>query len=307
MAAGAISTSNHPKLLWPGVKGIWGQQYNEHTPEYPDLYDVDSSDKNYEEFLQITGFGLAPVKAQGAAAVYDTETQGPVTRMVHAAYALGYIVTHEELSDNLYMEVSSNRARSNARSFRQTKERIAAANFNRATNTSYLWADGKTMLATDHPNTSGGTFSNKLAVAADLSEASIEDAAIQIMQATDDRGMLINLMPQSLHVAPANWFEATRILNTTLQVGTSNNDINAVKALGIFPKGVKMNHYFTVPKQWFIRTNIERGKGLVFLQRENMSFERDNDFNTKNALALGYERYSCGLVDPRAVYGSEGP
>ena len=114
-------------------------------------------------------------------------------------------------------------------------------------------------------------------------------------------------MPKSLHVAPANWFEATRILNTTLQVGTSNNDINAIKALGIFPKGVKMNHYFTVPKQWFVRTNIAKGTGLNFLQREAMSFERDNDFGTKNALALGYERYAFGIVDPRAVYGSEGP
>lgn len=305
--AGVISTSNHPKLLWPGVKGIWGSAYNEHSTEYTDLYDTDTSDKAYEEFVQVTGFGLAPVKAQGAAAVYDTETQGPISRFVHAAYALGYIVTHEELADNLYMEVSSSRAPNNARAFRQTKERVAAAVYNRATNASYTYADGKTLLATDHPNTSGGTFSNKLAVAADLSEASIEDLCIQIMQATDDRGNLINLMPKSLHVAPANWFEATRILNTTLQVGTANNDISAIRHLGIFPDGVKLNHYFTSPKAWFVRTNISKGKGLIFLQREAMSFERDNDFNTKNALALGYERYSCGIVDPRAIYGTEGP
>ncbi len=305
--AGVIGTSNHPKLLWPGIKGIWGQSYAEHTTEYTDLFDVDTSDKAYEEFVQITGSGVAPVKAQGAPAVYDTETQGPVTRIVNVAYALGYIVTHEEIQDNQYMEVSTGRARNNARAFRQTKERVSAAVFNRATNGSYLWADGKTLLATDHPTTLGGTFSNKLSVAADLSEAAIEDLCIQIMQATDDRGNTINLMPQSLHVAPANWFEATRILNTTLQVGTANNDINAIKALGIFPQGVKLNHYFTVPKQWFIRTNVAKGTGLNFLQRETMSFERDNDFGTKNALALGYERYSCGIVDPRAVYGSEGP
>lgn len=305
--AGPITTSNHPKLLWPGLKGIWGQVYNEHTPEYPDLYDIQSSDKAYEEFVQVNGFGLVPVKAQGASVVFDSETQGPVSRFVHVAYALGFIVTHEELEDNLYMEVGANRTRSLAIAFRQTKERVAAAPYNRATNASYLLADGKTLLATDHPNIAGGTFSNKLAVAADLSEASIEDLVIQIMGATDDRGNLVNLMPQSLHVAPANWFEATRILNTTLQVGTANNDINAIRALGIFPKGVKVNHYLTVPKQWFIRTNVTPGTGALFLQREEVSFERDNDFNTKNALALGYERYSCGFVDPRAVFGSEGP
>jgi hypothetical protein len=305
--AGVITTSNHPKLLWPGLKGIWGQVYNEHSPEYTDLYEIQGSEKAYEEFVQVNGFGLVPVKAQGAPAVFDSETQGTVSRFVHVAYALGFVVTHEELKDNLYMEVGSNRTRSLAIAFRQTKERVAAAPYNRATNASYTLADGKTLLATDHPNIAGGTFSNKLAVAADLSEASIEDLVIQIMGATDDRGNLVNLMPQSLHVSPTNWFEATRILNTTLQVGTANNDINAIRALGIFPKGVKVNHYFTVPKQWFIRTNVASGTGALFLQREEVSFERDNDFNTKNAMALGYERYSCGFVDPRAVFGSEGP
>ena len=305
--AGPITTSNHPKLLWPGLKGIWGQVYNEHTPEYPDLYDIQTSDKAYEEFVQVNGFGLVPVKAQGAPTIFDSETQGVVSRFVHVAYALGFVVTHEELQDNLYMEVGANRTRSLAIAFRQTKERVAAAPYNRATNASYLLADGKTLLATNHPNIAGGTFSNKLAVAADLSEASIEDLVIQIMGATDDRGNLVNLMPQSLHVSPSNWFEATRILNTTLQVGTANNDINAIRALGIFPKGVKVNHYFTVPKQWFIRTNVTPGTGALFLQRQEVSFERDNDFNTLNALALGYERYSCGFVDPRAVFGSEGP
>ena len=305
--SGVITTSNHPKLLWPGLKGIWGQVYNEHKPEYPDLYDIQTSDKAYEEYVQVNGFGLVPVKTQGAPTVFDSETQGTVSRFVHVAYALGFVVTHEELKDNLYMEVGANRARSLAIAFRQTKERVAAAPYNRATNSNYTLADGKTLLATNHPNIAGGTFSNKLAVAADLSEAAIEDLVIQIMGTTDDRGNLVNLMPQSLHVAPSNWFEATRILNTTLQVGTANNDINAIRALGIFPKGVKVNHYFTVPKQWFIRTNVAAGTGALFLQREEVSFEQDNDSSTKNALSLGYERYSCGFVDPRAVFGSEGP
>lgn len=304
--AGAISTSNHPKLLWPGIKGIWGNAYDDHPTEYTDLFDCTTSDKAYEEFVQITGFGAAPVKAQGAPATYDTETQGPVARAVHVAYALGYIVTYEELKDNLYMEVSNARAPANARAFRQTKERVCAAIYNRATNSSYLYADGKTLLATDHPTTAGGTYSNKLAVAADLSEQSIEDLVIQMMQAQDDRGNQINLMPRSLHVSPTNWFEATRILNTALQLGTPNNDINAIRHLNIFPDGVKLNHYFTVPKQWFVRSNIASQKGPVFLQRESISFERDNDFDTKNALALGYERYSATIVDPRGIFGSEG-
>jgi len=305
--AGVIMTSNHPKALWPGVKGFWGRTYQDHVTEYTDLFDTDTSDKAYEEFVQITGFGLAPVKPQGKAAEYDSETQGPVTRFVHVAYALGYIVTHEELKDDLYMEVSKTRASSNARAFRQTKERVCANIYNRAFSASYLGADGKALCATDHPNTSGGTFSNKLTVDADLSEAALEDMLIQIMQATDDRGMLINLMPKSLHVAPANWFNANRILKSTYQSGNANNDINVLNATNALPMGIKLNHYFTAPQAWFVRTNVETGKGMLFLERESITFEQDNDFSTKNALALGYERYSAGAVDPRAVYGSNGP
>ncbi|MBK7424879.1 MAG: hypothetical protein IPJ48_18365, partial [Propionivibrio sp.] len=191
------------------------------------------------------------------------------------AYALGYIVTHEELKDNLYMDVSKTRASSNARAFRQTKERVCANIYNRAFSGSYLGADGNALCATDHPNTSGGTFSNKPAVDADLSEAALEDMLIQIMQATDDRGLLINLMPKSLHVAPANWFNANRILRSTYQSGNANNDINVLNATNALPMGVKLNHYFTAPQAWFVRTNVETGKGALFLSGRVFPFEQD--------------------------------
>lgn len=205
------------------------------------------------------------------------------------------------------MEVSKTRATSNARAFRQTKERVCANIYNRAFNASYTGADGVALCATNHPNTSGGTFSNKLLVDADLSEAALEDMLIQIMQATDDRGLLINLMPKSLHIAAANWFNANRILKSVLQPGTGNNDINVLNATNAIPGGVKLNHYLTSPQAWFVRTNVESGKGMLFLEREGISFDQDNDFDTKNAKALGYERYSVGFIDPRAVYGSNGP
>ena len=305
--AGVIGTSNHPKALWPGVKGWWGRSYNDHQEEFGELFDKETSDQAYEEFVQITGFGLAPVKPQGKAAEYDSETQGPTTRFVHVAYALGYIVTHEELKDDLYMEVSKTRAPSNSRAFRQTKERVCANIYNRGFNAVFLGADGVPLFSVSHPNTSGGVYSNRLPVDADLSEAALEDMIILQMQATDDRGMLINLMPRSLHVAPANWFNANRILKSVYQVGNANNDINVIHATNALPMGIKLNHYFTSPQAWFIRTNIEKGKGMVFLEREAISFDQDNDFDTKNAKALGYERYSAGWVDPRAVYGSNGP
>ena len=301
--AGVIMTSNHPKALWPGVKAWWGKAYDDHQTEYTELFDSNTSDKAYEEDVQLVGFGVAPVKNQGSPVTYDSEVQGPVTRYTHVAYALGYIVTHEELKDDLYAEVSQTRASALARSFRQTKERVAAGIYNRAATSGYVGGDGVTLLSASHPNTSGGTFSNKLAVDADLSEAALEDITIQIMQATDDRGLLINLMPKSLIVAPANFYNAHRILDTDYQVDTANNNINVLKAQGIIPKLV-VNHYLTDTDAWFIRTNVPNG--MKYYEREAMMFDQDNDFDTMNAKAKGYERYSFGWTDPRAVYGSMG-
>lgn len=302
--AGVIMTSNHPKALWPGVKAWWGKSYDDHQVEYTDLFDTVSSDKAYEEDVQIVGFGLAQSKAQGAAVTYDSEIQGFVTRYTHIAYALGYIVTHEELKDNLYTEVSNTRAASLARGFRQTKERVGAGIYNRAFNASFAGGDGVALLSTAHPNTSGGTFSNKLAVDADLSEASLEDLTIQIMKATDDRGLLINLMPKSLHVAPDNWYNANRILQSVYQSGTANNDINVIKATNALPMGIKVNHYFTDADAWFVRTNVSNG--MKYYEREAIMFDQDNDFDTMNAKAKGYERYSFGWTDPRALFGTQG-
>jgi len=303
--AGVIMTSNHPKALWPGVNAWWGKSYQDHQTEYTDLFDTFSSNQAYEEDVQIVGFGLAPAKQQGAPVQYDSEIQGFLTRYTHVAYALGYIVTHEELQDNLYESVSKTRSASLARGFRQTKERVGANIYNRAFNSSYVGGDGVALCSTAHINTSGGTWSNKLAVDADLSEAALEDITIQIMQAQDDRGLLINLMPKSLHIAPANWYNANRILKSVYQTGTANNDINVIKATNALPMGIKLNHYFTSPQAWFIRTNVQNG--MKYFEREGISFTQDNDFDTKNAKAMAYERYSFGWTDPRAVYGSNGP
>ena len=303
--AGVIMTSNHPKALWPGVNAWWGKSYQDHQTEYTDLFDTFSSNQAYEEDVQIVGFGLAPAKQQGAPVQYDSEIQGFLTRYTHVAYALGYIVTHEELQDNLYEAVSKTRSASLARGFRQTKERVGANIYNRAFNSSYVGGDGVALCSTAHINTSGGTWSNKLAVDADLSEAALEDITIQIMQAQDDRGLLINLMPKSLHIAPANWYNANRILKSVYQTGTANNDINVIKATNALPMGIKLNHYFTSPQAWFIRTNVQNG--MKYFEREGISFTQDNDFDTKNAKAMAYERYSFGWTDPRAVYGSNGP
>ena len=298
-----ITTGTHPKALWPGVKAWWGRSYDEHTPQYPDIYEMDTSDQAYEEEVEITGFGLAPAKPEGTAIVYDSETQGSVNRYVHIAYALGYIVTYEELRDDLYEVVSKRRAQALAFSMRQTKENVAALVYNRAFNSAYPMGDGQALISASHPTLSGPQ-SNLLATAADLSEAAIEDLAIQIMQSVNNRGLKISNIPQSLHIAPQNWFEAQRILKSVLQNDTANNAVNVIKAQNLFPKGVFVNNYFTSATAWFIRTNIPRG--MLMLQREKISFDQDSDFDTKNAKAACYERYSVGASDFRQIWGTPG-
>ncbi len=209
--AGVITTASHPKALWPGIKAWWGQTYNEHPEEYVDLFDKDTSTMNYEEDVQLSGFGLVPVKSEGQGTAYDSEIQGFTTRYTHVAYAMGYIVTKEEMDDNLYEQVSKKRAAALALSFRQTKENIAANVYNRAFNSTYLGGDGVALCSTAHPNTSGGTFSNKPAVDVDLSEASLEDAVIAIMGFTNDRGLLVAIQPNSLHIARQEVFKCSFI------------------------------------------------------------------------------------------------
>ncbi len=300
---GVITTGSHPKALWPGVHAFWGQIYAEHAKEYPDLFDEEDSGKAYEEDVQITGFGLAPVKPQGAPVSYDSEVQGPVVRYNHIAYALGYIVTYEELRDNLYEEVSQRRVKANAFSIAQTIENVAAAVYNNAFTTAVFGS--QPLCSTAQVNTTGGTFSNALSPAADLAESSIEDLCIQIMGTQTDRGLLVNIMPQSLHIPRQEWYNANRVMKSVLQSNTGNNNINVLKAENQFPKGIKMNHYFTAPHAWFIRTNCPNG--MTMFWRDRPMFDQDNDFDTKNAKAATYMRFSVGATDPRGIFGSNGP
>lgn len=303
MPAGVINTGSHPRLLWPGIHAIWGQIYDEHPTEYTDLYDIEDSDKAYELDVQVTPFGTAPIKPQGSGIEYDSEVQGPVTTYQHIAYALGYIVTYEELRDNLYEEVSMRRVKANAFSMSQTIENVGAFLYNNAFVTTYFTTgDGKALCATDHVNTTGGTYSNELDPAADLSESALEDACIAIMGFENDRGGLISIMPQSLHVARQEWFNANRILKSVLQPDASSNNINVLKATNAFPKGIKLNHYFTSAKPWFIRTNCMNGMRMFW--RDRPGFDQDNDFDTKNAKAASYMRFSVGATDPRGIFAS---
>ena len=300
---GVITTGAHPKALWPGIKTWWGRQYAEHPQEYPEWFDIETSDKAYEEDVEISGFGVLREKDQGQSLNYDSEVQGSITRYTHVAYAGGYIVTFEELRDDLYEVVSKRRAAMLAFAGRQTEEIIGANVFNQAFNTAYPIGDNAAFISASHPSLVGNQ-SNLLTTSADLSETAIEDLATQVMQAVDYRGNKIALIPQSLGIAPQNWFDANRIIHSVLQNDTANNAINVIKATGMFPKGIMVNHYLLSATAWFIRTNCPYG--ARFMWRDKPMFDTDNEFDTKNAKAACYERYSAFWSDWRGAYGSPG-
>jgi hypothetical protein len=298
-----MNSGSFAKALWPGVNAWYGKAYNEYPVEFEQLFDKSTSNRAYEEDVGLASFGLAIQKPEGSPISYDSERQGFTSRYTHAVFALGFIITREIMEDDLYDVVGQNKAKGLAYSIRQTKEVLGANVYNRAFNASYVGGDGVSLLSAAHPNVSGGTFSNLIGTAADLSEAALEQAAIDIAGYTNDRGLRIAVKPKTLVIPYQLQFEASRILRSVGRVGTNNNDINALKDMGVF-KDVVVNHYLTDADAWFIRTDVPNG--MKYFSRRDDEFGMDNDFDTENAKFKASFRASWGWTDPKGLYGSPG-
>lgn len=298
-----INTASFAKALWPGINEWYGREYSEWPVEWQELFDSEGSSRAYEEDVGTTGFGLAQVKPEGQGLSYDEESQAFVTRYSHVVYALGFVITREIYEDDQYDVVGKRRAEALAFSMRQTKEIVGANVYNRAFNATYAGGDGVSMIDALHPNYSGGTWSNELGTPADLSEAALEQACIDIAKFTNDRGLRISVMPTKLIIPVDTMFIAKRILDSDGRVATADNDLNALKSMGKF-RSVVVNHYLTDTNAWYIRTNVKNG--LKHFERRGMEFGIDNDFDTENAKYKATERYSFGWTDPRCIYGSAG-
>ena len=297
-----VNTGNIAKALQVGVNTFWGMGYGEHPLELTQIFDEETSTKAYEEDVQLVGTGLVPVKGEGAAVSYDNIRQGYVQRYTHLTYALGIIFTYEMLADKQY-DLGFKQAKYLGFSARQTQETVAANVLNRAFNSSYTFADGKELCATDHPNVSGGTFRNELATAADLSHASLEQALIDIDNFTNDRGLKIAVQGKKLILPTALRFEAARILKSVQESGTDFNDINAIRSEAMLDMTV--NHYLTDSDAWFIKTNSP--DGLKRIVREKVGAPvSENDFDTYNAKFKCMFREAYGSTDPRGIFGSPG-
>ena len=299
----AISRAQLLKELLPGLNALFGMEYAKYGEEHAEIYETESSDRSFEEEVKLSGFSAAPVKNEGAAIEYDSAQEAWTARYTHETIAMGFSITEEAMEDNLYDSLSSRYTKALARAMAYTKQVKAAAVLNSAfSGTTY--GDGKVLCATDHPLVSGGTNSNRPAVAADLNETSLEAAVIQIAGWTDERGLLIAAKPRKLIVPPALQFVATRLLDTEGRVGTADNDLNALRNNGSIPEGYSVNHYLTDTNAWFLMTDVPNG--LKHFVRTPMATSMDADFDTGNARYKARERYSFGVSDPLGIFGSPG-
>jgi hypothetical protein len=299
-----ITRSTLPDLNQVGIHAIFGDTYNEFPPEWSQIFETQTSTKGFEDFVQVGGFGLAPLKTEGAPVQYDTDDQGPKTRFEHRVYALGFQVTREADEDGQYQAVVRRRTKKLARSMRTTAEIVHANVLNFGFSNARLGGDGVPLFSLAHPAGGGQTYANKMAVDADLTEASLEDMLTLIDTARDNRGLPIVLRGMKLVVAPGAAFNARRILDSPLRSGTPNNDINAVREMGLLSGGVVTDHYLTDPDAWYIITDAD--EGLISMWRRQPEITRDNEFDTENMRQKSTMRFACGWADPRAIYGSQG-
>jgi hypothetical protein len=297
-----INTGSFGRALWPGIKNWYGKAYDEYATEYDKIYADDSSTKAFEIDMSVSSFGLAIQRTEGAPVNYDTEQQGFEEKYTHAEFALGFIVTKVMYEDDQYNIVGQRKAQGLAMAMRQTKETVGANVLNRAFNTSYTYGDGQTLISASHPNIRGGTWSNKIAVAADISEAALEQAVIDISKYTDDAGKRIQVKPVKLVVPTDLDFEVAKIMKTEFEVGTASNTVNVVR--GRFPMGYVVNHYLTDTDAWFIITDVKNG--MKYYERVADEFDFKDDFDTDNAKYKARARYSFGSSDKRSIYASAG-
>ena len=300
----AINRAQLAKELEPGLNALFGMEYARYDNQHTEIFETESSDRAFEEEVMIVGFGNASVKGEGNAVEYDNATEGFTARYAHETVALAFSLTEEAVEDNLYDRLGSRYTKALARSMANTKQIKAAAVLNNAFSSSFTGGDGVALVSNSHPLGGGGTASNRPTAYADLNETSLEDALINVSTLVDDRNLTIALQGRKLIVPPALQFVADRLLQTPGRVGTSDNDINAIKNMGMVPEGYVVNNYLTDTDAWFLKTDCP--DGFKHFERSPMQTSLEGDFDTGNMRYKARERYSFGYSNWRAVFASQG-
>ena len=300
----AISRAQLVKELEPGLNALFGLEYKRYDSEHEEIYAKESSDRAFEEEVMLSGFANAQTKPEGQGVSFDEAQETFTARYTHETVALAFAITEEAMEDNLYDRISSRYTKALARSMANAKQVKAAAPLNNGLPSgSFNTGDGVTLINTSHP-TIAGTFSNTLATAADLNETSLEQAMIDIAAFTDERGLKIAAKGMKMIIPSALQFTADRLMKSPGRVGTTDNDINALKNMGMIPQGYRVNHYLTDTDAFYIITDVPNG--MKYFDRAPLKTAMEGDFDTGNVRYKARERYSFGCSDPRGIYASPG-
>ena len=299
----AISRSQLVKELEPGLNALFGLEYNRYENQHAEIFMSETSDRAFEEEVMLSGFASAPVKQEGAGVVFDQAGETFTARYTHETIALAFSITEEAIEDNLYDRLAARYTRALARSMSNTKQVKAASVLNNAQKaTGYNGGDGVSLINASHPLATGGTFSNKLATAADLNETSLEQSLIDIAAFVDERGLKIALSGRKMIIPKELQFTAERLMKSPQRVGTADNDINALVNMGMVPEGYRVNNFLTDTDSYFILTDAPNG--FKHFVRSPVKTAMEGDFDTGNVRFKARERYSFGWSDPRCVFGN---
>ena len=297
----AISRAQLVKELEPGLNALFGLEYKNYADEWSEIFETETSDRAFEEEVMLAGFSNAAVKPEGQGVTFDDAQETFTARYTNETIALAFAITEEAIEDNLYDRLASRYTKALARSMASTKNIKGAAVLNNAFDSTFAGGDGKELCATDHP-TLAGQFSNELTTAAELNETSLEQSLIDIAAFTDERGLKIAAQGTKLIIPSALQFTADRLMNSAGRVGTADNDINAIRNMGMIPQGYSVNHYLTNAKKFFIMTDVPNG--LKHFNRSPIKTSMEGDFDTGNVRYKARERYVFGFSDPRGIFGS---
>ena len=280
------------KELEPGLNALFGLEYDRYENQHTEIFDTENSDRAFEEEVMLGGFANAAVKPEGQGVTYEDAQETFTSRYTHETVALAFSLTEEAVEDNLYDKISTRYTKALARSMANTKQIKAAAILNNAFNASFPGGDGKELCATDHPTLSG-TQKNELSTAADLNETSLEQMLIDIADMKDERGLKIALQGMKMIIPVQLQFVAERLMKSDGRVGTADNDINALKNMGMVPQGYVVNNFLTDTDAFFIKTDSPNG--LKHFVRAPIRTAMEGDFDTGNVRYKARERYSFGF------------
>ncbi len=297
----AISRAQLVKELEPGLNALFGLEYKQYANEWNEIFDSESSDRAFEEEVMLSGFANASVKPEGQGITFDQAQETFTARYTNETIALAFAITEEAIEDNLYDRLASRYTKALARSMASTKNIKGAAVLNNGFTAAYAGGDGKALFDTEHP-TLAGSFSNELTTPAELNETSLEEALINIAAFTDERGLKIAAQGTKMIIPSALQFTAERLMKSEGRTGTADNDINAIKSMGMVPQGYAVNHYLSAAKKWFIKTDVPNG--MKHFERAPITTKMEGDFDTGNVRYKARERYVFGFSDPRGAFGS---